>query len=227
MKMRFKTLMMIPLLVFVLVSCGAQPQNTQSTEGADALALVPAWQNGAPSELAALPPSGDLLTDDQKDLFEAAWRIYDGIGGCSTGYIHNYDTTIEVPQDDQDWDLVYDLDTGFDTYDDFITAMHAVFTDDYCDELLAYGGEAPGLIERNGKLWSLEADRGSDIEYMYVDYALVSSSDTEIVFNMTGHYAPLDGNGDWIKAQEYTQDYPIKMEKTSDGWRFASFAIPY
>ena len=225
MKTYFKTLTIIPLLVFALASCGTQPQSAQSSEGADAQALVPAWQNGAPDEISSLPD--DLLTDDQKDLFEAAWRMYDGIGGCSPGYAPDYSTKIEVPQEKYDWDLVYALDTGFATYEDFTTALHAVFTDDYCDELLACGGEAPGLIERDGKLWSLEADRGSNIEYMYVTYSLVSSSDTEIVFNMTGHYAPLDGNGEWIKAQEYTQDYPIKIEKTSGGWRFASFAIPY
>jgi hypothetical protein len=237
--MKLKSFVIVPLLALTLASCGVQPsqttqttqpsqttQTTQTTEGADALALVPAWQAEAPAELSELP-SG-MLTDDQQKLFQAAWRMYDGCGGgCGAGYIRDYSQTISVTPEGCDCAYTYALDKGFSTYDAFSAALHAAFTDDYCDTLLAFDGGVPLLREKDGKLWSLDADRGANIEYMSVSYEPVSSSDSAIEFRMIGHYAPLDDKGNHDEAKSYTTDYSIKMEKTAGGWRFSSFAIPY
>ena len=59
-------------------------------------------------------------------------------------------------------------------------------------------------------------------------YELVSQSDSAVEFTLIGHYADLTVEADENGTRPiYTEAYPIRMERTSDGWRVAEFHLPY
>lgn len=77
------------------------------------------------------------------------------------------------------------------------------------------------IKEHDGKLYVVDADRGNvGIGFKRVTYEVVSQSEDQIEFIMRGHY-----QSDVTKP-ETTTDYPIRMLKETDGWRFDLFASP-
>lgn len=77
------------------------------------------------------------------------------------------------------------------------------------------------IKEHDGKLYVVDADCGNiGIGFKRVTYEVVSQSEDQIEFIMRGHY-----QSDVTKP-EATTDYPIRMLKETDGWRFDLFASP-
>lgn len=111
--------------------------------------------------------------------------------------------------------------------------MHSVFTDGCWTGLNAIQrGER--YISIDGAMHFLLASRGM---YYYNDnfpdtFKLISKTDDEITFTLTGHYSsPWPNEGEtsadrdarWESGWDYTIDFPIKMVRTADGWRFDQF----
>lgn len=188
-------------------------------EGAAAQALAPSVTT---KEI--LPDAPDFLTADQQDLFRAAQRMYTGFGGSGSGYDRDYRDTIQV--EIKGGKLLYCRDKAFASYDAFLRAMHAVFTDAYCETLLPADGFS-GLIEHEGKLYAMDVNRGIFAHYVSTSYRLRSETEQEIVFVMEGHYNPTAQDKTPDAAQEYTKDYQVRMERTDMGWRFDNFAVMY
>lgn len=232
------------LAVSLLTGCGAAESvaapNTSSqiasvptaspapaTEGAEALRLAPQWPEYYGYTVEQLPNVPDFLTEDQQALFKAAVRLYDGLYGCSPGYLPQWTDTVSGG----DSAGRYALDEGFASYADFEKALHAVFTDAFCKELLntLRTEQYPRLKEYEGRLYALEADRGSNIEYVSTRYELKNQSEDVIEFDMIALYNPgapaFDNPAETRDAtKDRTESFPIRMERTEAGWRFASFA---
>lgn len=65
-------------------------------------------------------------------------------------------------------------------------------------------------------------DLGMDLQSS--EFRLVSQTDTQVQFTVIGHYFR-PGNGVNLTDMEYTHEWPISMELSSDGtWRFTQFA---
>lgn len=228
---------LIPILcLFVILSaCGKQTgkpssgeqliEKPSAGEGEYALSLMPDW-SFTEMPVAQDKDVPDFLTADQQDLFRSAKRMYDGLKGCSAGYKPNYDITIEEPMGANI--VQYALDEAFETYADFDTALHAVFTDEFCAKLLPTQPNNP-VMEREGKLYSMLADRGGNISFISQSYEIISESEAEIQFNFVGVYNE-DIQSD-IEKRDKTKDViekkAVKMILTDKGWRFDEFAIMY
>lgn len=244
MKIQFSKMLVLLVTVCLLAGCSSgmassaaptlapAPQPALSPtprpmgEGEAALTLVPEWPDYYPYTVKSNPDVPDFLTEDQQDLFRAAVRMYDGIGGTSPGYLVQYTATMTVSDGETP---SYALDEGFSSYADFTAALQAVFTEDYCQSILAREGQP--LREYEGRLYAVLADRGTNIEYVTTRYALLSADDNAIEFNLIGLYNPgaatFENPTETRDAsQDYTIEYPIRMEFTEHGWRFANFAKP-
>lgn len=194
--------------------------------GAQALALVPGWpaysSRTAPADDPDVP---DFLTPDQQDLFRAARRLYDGIAGCSRGFDVDYATVVAQPVEGQDFTRSFYLDNGFASYDDFLTALHAVFTDEMCNSILANGD----FIEVDGKLYAGEGDRGSNIAYLSNSYTAGAATSDGIAFTWAAHYNDdaYENPDSMDAANAYTEEYTVQLAYTENGWRFFNFVMPY
>lgn len=185
-----------------------------SGEGAAALALAPLGGiNNISDDNIPLP---NFLNNDQQKLFLAATRLYTGVGGGGhPGY--QPDFSVVITQTVGGVTSNYNLDTAFENYAAFEKAIYATFTKAYGKELLS----DVGIKEHDGKLYVVDADRGNvGIGFKRVTYEVVSQSEDQIEFIMRGHY-----QSDVTKP-ETTTDYPIRMLKETDGWRFDLFASP-
>ena len=59
-------------------------------------------------------------------------------------------------------------------------------------------------------------------------YELVSQSEDAVEFYLVGHYADLTVQPDETGARPLsTERWPIRMERTADGWRVSEFHVPY
>lgn len=103
----------------------------------------------------------------------------------------------------------------------------SVFTNEYWNQLNCIKGEYKGIpqfIEIDGRLYYNLVSMGNAFGYNPSEfpdkYELTSISDTEICFNVIGHYksSNLDPN-----YSVTTQSFPIRLVLTDIGWRFALF----
>ena len=136
------------------------------------------------------------------------------------------------------WDYLISVGR-FRQWDDFQAMMDGLFTPEYQEALTTWPAEDGTLIPlfrstEDGLLCYIDTGRGSDMEYDFCDtpdsYELVSRTDDEIVFHLIGHYARLEEDeetGIPEPVDEYSIAYPIRMERTGDGWRIAEFHLPY
>ena len=70
------------------------------------------------------------------------------------------------------------------------------------------------------------------LEYGWADvpdtYELVSQSEDAVEFYLVGHYADLTVQPDETGTRPLsTERWPIRMERTADGWRVSEFHVPY
>lgn len=159
----------------------------------------------------------DFLTADQKSLYDAAYVLYYYFD-MTAGFDLTGDATVRGPNG---W--TYMLDRGYDTYDDFVRALDAVFTPAYAQKLLSQ--DPLYLKGDDGRLYCCGADRGSDIDYKSSTFALVSQTASRIEFDVVGHYdssAYMDAKS---AAAPYETNHRIVLEKTENGWRFSLFEL--
>lgn len=98
----------------------------------------------------------------------------------------------------------------------------SAFTEAYWEEL----NGTPMFIELDGQLYHADVAKGSAFGYAPSEhpdtYELISKSDSEIRFNLIGHYKSSNVDADYTLE---TRTFPIKMVLMEDGWRFSRFAI--
>lgn len=122
-------------------------------------------------------------------------------------------------------------------WEDFQAMLDGIFTPAYQEELLwteNMDGERFPIFtaDGEGRTCFLELERGSSLEYGWADvpdtYELVSQSEDAVEFYLVGHYADLTVQPDETGARPLsTERWPIRMERTADGWRVSEFHVPY
>lgn len=192
-------------------------------------------------------PVPDFLTPEQQNLFLRAFSAANFLMGCNTSAVDDYPLADGSEPDRNNYETVtldngytYLLSVGrFARWDDFEAMLDSIFTPEYKETLLVSemsdGTSIPLFTStEDGQLCYLDASRGSNLEYDLADtpdtYELVSQSDDAVEFNLIGHYAAVDGtdeDGTPHEAGTYTESYPIRMERTADGWRVSEFHLPY
>ena len=180
---------------------------------------------------AAVP---DFLDEDQQLLYRRARCVYNHLFGPST---EDFDYWTEG--DDHYFYAAGDLDVNgisyarcrgrYSNWADFDAMVRSIFTDGCWTTL-----NGDRYVNVDGTLYFAYGDRGS---YYYNrrfpdTFTLVSKTDDEIVFTLTGHYSsPWPNEGESFEERDhrlesgwdYTYDFPIRMVRTEDGWRFDTF----
>lgn len=119
--------------------------------------------------------------------------------------------------------------------------MDALFTSEYQEELLyftrAHGTPQPLLPPLRMAGCAISTPPGAAAwEYGWSgtpdSYQLVRRTEDEIVFDLIVHYAvlaeaPEGAEEPLIVTGETAEAYPIRMERTEDGWRVAEIHLPY
>ena len=167
----------------------------------------------------------DFLNEDQIDVYRRAVTIFPVFSGApeaidkfpSDELIFERDTT-------QKGTTYYSKSHGrYRRWNDFEAMLLSVFTKEYFNEL------TEGFLNIDGKLYYPLIDAGGQLGYapeLKSDtFELISKTDTKIEFNLIGHYyedgfAILENRGEIT-----TETFPIVMEYTDNGWRFALFNL--
>lgn len=178
----------------------------------------------------------DFLSAEQESLYRRAMSL-GGMLFSGTGAIDafpmpdgtkpkptNPDMTSEIQGD-------YLVSYGrFAQWDDFEAMMRSVFTPEYYELLLADAGGPDRFVRlEDGRTGYMDLSRGSDASYAgwwNDEYELVTSTDDVLECNLIAHYG-VWGGGEMTPEEHRTETYPIRMERTEDGWRVAEFHIPY
>ncbi len=194
---------------------GAMPHDnlpTETTDGATAMANLPKNQD-VPITPTATP---NFFSQDMQNLYNSAYQMYFHFTVIA-GFGESSNTTITINDD-----MTMYLDNGYDTYDDFITALESMFTSEFIQsELLASNQYLKG---DDGKLYTTAGARGSNIMYESSEFILKSASDSEIVIELVATYNE-NAMQDELEPVYYTETYSIVLQNTENGWRFSDFDI--
>lgn len=125
-------------------------------------------------------------------------------------------------------DINYVLCMGaFQSIDSLKTLCLSVFADEYWNQLNCNDGpqnSIPQFLEIDGRMYYNSISIGGTFGYNPSEfpdkYELTSVSDTEICFNVIGHYKSSNVDADFTVD---TQSFPVKLVLTDDGWRFSLF----
>lgn len=236
---RFAALAVVLILALALAGCkvpfAGSSAPAQSAGDEDASASVP--DTLAPQQPAGTLPDGlateagapAFLEAEQQALYLEARALYGELFGPSIGAAMaptggEAPEAMDVKDENRGISYTYYKASGpYARWDDLYTALTAVFTEEYTGSLLAgeAGGPAP-YLDREGEVWYLGADRGSHIDYTGADsFAEGTANPTAVAFYVVGHYR------DRTNSRDYTEQYPIMLEKTSAGWRFSQFSLTY
>ena len=217
---------------------------------ADALTMDGSGQSASPlsiplSDYAANQlPVPDFLDGEQQLIYRQAYALYSELFGAEGGTVfYPALEELEPAEPVERNGRRYIPDEGrFARWENFEQAVLSVFTQNFWDarnSINTFGSPSPDLyINAAGRLYHLEwGHTGGDGSHFPDTFRLVERTDDTISFVMTGYYidwAQRDGetfeewearqNGDW----EWYIDFPMRMVKTADGWRFDEFhcAVP-
>ncbi len=183
---------------------------------------------------AAVP---DFLDGEQQQLYRRAHCVYGHLFGGDTADSCIWEVGDPYPDGWGDVEyngIGYTKATGrYADWEDFDALVHSVFTDRCWDSLNAIQrGEM--YVDIGGATHFLLASRGM---YYYNDnfpdtFQLISKTDDEITFTLTGHYSsPWPNEGEstadrdkrLTSGWDYTIDFPMKLVRTAEGWRFDQF----
>lgn len=212
----------------------------------------PVWyvyENGALSrilptipleEAAQAAPVPDFLDEEQQLLYRQAYALYYSLFPASNEFQHFLPAqgVVEPAEGVERHGVTYAPEYGrFNRWDDFERAVLSVFTQDAWDAKNgphATGG-APVYIGVDGRTYYIPYGRsGGDYNgYFPETFRLVSRTDDAIEFVMTGYYTnwgelPGETFEEWQARQEeweYAIDFPMRLVKTADGWRFDQFHL--
>ena len=230
------------MLVVSICSCAKtwmedKTADTSAVDNSDAVTSISVTPQSA--EPGVYTELADFLTDEQIQLYNKASEIYPLFNGMSdavdylhlclqgrpwdekNNYVVNYKRSADIAETYRINDLFYVFCKGeYQTIDVFNDLCLSVFTDTYYKKLNDSGWGIPSFIQINDSLYHISASKGGAFGYDPIEspdtYVLVSRTDTEICFDVIGHYAQDD--------TEETRSFPITLTRTESGWRFSQFA---
>ena len=241
----------LALLLLALCACQtAAPQGSQSpapSQGeAQPTPAGPDLSEEPPLDAADLArPAPDFLTQEQQQLYRRACNFYVHLFGGNTAeveYSEHLEPGTAIPDPGQREsvtleDYTYLISYGrYADYELFDAVRRSLFTDSFWASRNILTGELPLFTQHEGKLCYVDAARGSGYyrnEAFPDTFALVSQSEDEIVFTVTGYYLeiwPPQGTSseEWDAYRQenygYTLDFTLKLVNTPEGWRFDQFA---
>lgn len=159
----------------------------------------------------------DPTTQTADEIFAVANELY--------GYFVlnsldcDFDRYMEVEQDGG-FTMRYFLVTyeALDTKVELLSALSCYFSADIINSLM----DSPNYREGpDGKLYTADAGRGSNIDYRGTVYELVSITEDTAVFKGYATY------GDEILEEAYTEEYTYNAVKQDGRWVFTNFELPY
>ena len=191
-------------------------------------------------EAARSVPVPDFLDANQQKLYREAYMMYTRLFGCSSesaddwpGHPRSYGGVAPVSYDGAEYIPFTGL---YADWDDFEEAALSVFTDLFW-HLKNWNGENASYVNIGGVTHYLDWGRGGGgyNENFPETFRLVERTEDTISFVLTGYYSEMrtlpgetDAQRDARVAAgwEYSIDYPMRLEKTAQGWRFGEFHNP-
>ena len=197
----------------------------------------PTWyiyKDGALSAKSPIPanaddfdfPVPDFLNEEQRALYGQAMDLYSRLFGASGETVdpNGYGTVEWVEYNG----TYYYPDTGaYNSWDDFERTVLSVFTTNFWNTR----NKDDTYVNINGIMHYRDWGRGSGgyNENFPETFRLVEQTEDTVSFLMTGYYS--DGQGIaneqlevWLaEGWEYSIEFPMRMVKTADGWRFDEF----
>lgn len=161
-----------------------------------------------------------VLDDDKQQLYTVAYNYMIELS-FGNGFMPNSVTV----------DGTYHVDNGFINMDAYENALESVFTDDYLDALEKsemLSGAYPVHKDINGQFCTADGGRGANISYQGAALTINSQTDTQISMTLTATYNNSEFTSAYGKkdpTKDTTEDYPITLVKTNDGWRFSQFSV--
>lgn len=245
--MKIIKLLFVLLLMLLVCSCAKapiaeDPKDTSAIGNSDEATSVSGMHQS--EEPVVYTDLSDFLTEEQIQLYNKASVIYPLFNGMpddidylhlslqgkswdeKNNYVVNYKLSGDMVETYRINGLFYVFCKGeYQTIDAFRELCLSVFTDAYYKELNDGGWEVPAFIQINDYLYHIVASKGGVFGYKPKEfpdtYTLISRSDTEIRFNVIGHYIYPDGEQGYT---EETRSFPISLTLADNGWRFSQFA---
>ncbi|WP_317854305.1 hypothetical protein [Chakrabartyella piscis] len=132
------------------------------------------------------------------------------------------------------WNYIPYTDNFYTDWNVFYTDFTSILTPEYFKELNTnFDDDVEYQYYENVEdmLYYMPADRGSHILYMGNDmlrYELIEAEETEIIFNLIGYYCDFeDLENEDGKVARTMERHTVVLQNTADGWRIASFDLPY
>ncbi len=178
-------------------------------------------------------PVPDFLDQDQQLLYRQAHAMYGRLFGGDTsevciGSVPDLDAVAELNG------ITYTKATGlYAAWADFDAMVHSLFTDRFWTARNAIQrGER--FVNIDGALYFLDVSMGGYYrnERFPDTFTLISQTDDEIAFTLTGYYSsPWPNEGETVEARDrrledgwdYTLDFNLNLVRTAEGWRFDEF----
>lgn len=246
------TVLLILIASVLLFACNEQNKISDDTS-ADTTILIDTEtiaDTAVCESLSDEPPLGEtdrtvavpaFLTDEQKQLYLRAYRLYNSMFSGETSavdYIEddNGDISYEIRETVVIDSIEYTIAGGrHKSWDSFIQTIYSVFTHDFfaARNTLEDGSEI--YASHDGMMCYRILSRGNGYYYnknFDDEFKLIKNDDNEIIFDVTGHYSNLNAlNNETTEERakrladnyEYTQRFTITLVNTANGWRFDSF----
>ncbi|MGI6264710.1 MAG: hypothetical protein ACOYJY_04495 [Acutalibacteraceae bacterium] len=206
-----------PTTTALVQTTASRPQTTATATAVDPIRVEI-------DDIAAMTPKA--IADK---IFAPAYELYNGYTGL--GFYQNGQPYVFDPDDtvQGQWAPLQRLVSPYATYDEYMAALRAHFT----DELIAEFTDKK-LAERDGKAYLFDGGRGVNIFYIDTVYA-VKSVDYEnktVIFTATSRYV----KDEYWDLAEDLENIPAEYIQTGtgdftylrqeNGWVFADF-MPY
>ena len=189
-------------------------------------------------------PVPDFLDAKQQLLYRRAYNVYSHLFGCDP-YYAEYAETLDYTPDYMPYEVyIFFNEAGYQcrysqgryqNWSDFEALYRSVFTERFFDEKNNSSKSCPRYAELDGKLTYCAMTQFYPQFYnenFTDEFELISQSDSEIVFDVIGHYSLLDSYPNEsdeardrriAESWDLTDKFTIRMVNTESGWRFDEF----
>ncbi len=159
-----------------------------------------------------LPPVSKELQELYLKGLEAYWWFHvSTLSGDGDSIIKGDNTYFEV------------IDPRFPTYKSWNNYLLSIFKKNYIDEKLFNKklGNDKYYTNIDGKLYGIQADRGTDIYYTSHEFKMDNQNDNMIKVKIICHYDESGKNNK--NGGKYAKEFPLVFEKIEGEWRISVF----
>ena len=180
-------------------------------------------------------PDSDTLAQTIFNPAILIYRNFEGLGNVKfDGYSSEYYYSDDYPDyfmeqvDGQDRWYVPVNDERYPTYQSFVDELHSYFSEELTQELLS----KEWYIERDGKFYMQVLDRGSNILFYNVTYAITSQTPGKVIFTATAVYIKpeafdLFDYADITDEMLESKNFEYNYEQIDGKWVFTTFELFY